>query len=172
MAVKFYAPTGRLLPPNKVPDTLSIRGWVDRKGILRLEEMKNPMTASGNEPTTFRLGTWYLSQTRLQLTLHPSHVKAPKWNPAAGSPHTRHNWFICKNKHQHLLSHSLIGASNALIRHVIKLIHKATVIVCDKLVNNNKVILILSLDKNTIKRNVSTLKFIFQLLQRFKISVA
>lgn len=28
------------------------------------------------------------------LTLHPSHVKAPKWKPAAGSPHTRHCWFM------------------------------------------------------------------------------
>lgn len=28
------------------------------------------------------------------LTLHPSHVNAPKWKPAAGSPHTLHSWFI------------------------------------------------------------------------------
>ena len=27
-------------------------------------------------------------------TLHPSQVKAPKWKPAAGSPHTLHSWFI------------------------------------------------------------------------------
>jgi hypothetical protein len=31
------------------------------------------------------------------LTLHPSHVKAPKWKPAAGSPHTLHCWFICEH---------------------------------------------------------------------------
>lgn len=28
------------------------------------------------------------------LTLHPSHVNAPKWYPAAGSPHTLHNGFM------------------------------------------------------------------------------
>lgn len=27
-------------------------------------------------------------------TLQPSQVKAPKWKPAAGSPHTLHCWFI------------------------------------------------------------------------------
>lgn len=32
-----------------------------------------------------------------QLTLQPSHVNAPKWNPAAGSPQTLHVWFICRN---------------------------------------------------------------------------
>lgn len=30
-------------------------------------------------------------------TLQPSQVKAPKWKPAAGSPHTLHSWFICKD---------------------------------------------------------------------------
>jgi hypothetical protein len=44
--------------------------------------------------------------SRLQLTLHPSHVKAPKWNPAAGSPHTRHNWFICKQAPAPLVTQS------------------------------------------------------------------
>lgn len=32
------------------------------------------------------------------LTLQPSHVNAPKWNPAAGSWHTLHSWFICNYK--------------------------------------------------------------------------
>lgn len=32
---------------------------------------------------------------RIFLTLQPSHVNAPKWNPAAGSSHTLHCWFIC-----------------------------------------------------------------------------
>lgn len=36
--------------------------------------------------------------TRVVLTLQPSQVKAPKWNPAAGSPQTLHCWFICKKK--------------------------------------------------------------------------
>jgi hypothetical protein len=49
--------------------------------------------------------------SRLQLTLHPSQVKAPKWNPAAGSPHTRHSWFICKQAP----THNLIRALNALV---------------------------------------------------------
>lgn len=30
------------------------------------------------------------------ITLHPSHVNAPKWNPAAGSPQTLQVWFIWK----------------------------------------------------------------------------
>jgi len=32
------------------------------------------------------------------ITLHPSQVNAPKWKPAAGSPHTRHSWLIWKKK--------------------------------------------------------------------------
>ena len=31
---------------------------------------------------------------QIVVTLHPSQVKAPKWNPAAGSPQTLHCWFI------------------------------------------------------------------------------
>lgn len=33
-----------------------------------------------------------------RLTLQPSQVNAPKWKPAAGSPHTLHCWFICNRK--------------------------------------------------------------------------
>lgn len=53
-------------------------------------------------------GTWNITRfhpavsllTKLRhhlipLTLQPSHVNAPKWNPAAGSSHTLHCWFIC-----------------------------------------------------------------------------
>lgn len=32
------------------------------------------------------------------LTLHPSHVKAPKWKPAAGSPQTLHVWFMARRR--------------------------------------------------------------------------
>jgi hypothetical protein len=53
---------------------------------------------------------------QLQLTLHPSHVKAPKWNPAAGSPHTRHNWFICKQAPAQLVTQSDRGAFHRLRR--------------------------------------------------------
>lgn len=35
-----------------------------------------------------------LLYVRPKKDLQPSHVKAPKWYPAAGSPHTLHNWFI------------------------------------------------------------------------------
>ena len=49
--------------------------------------------------------TLWLLQVRPKKDLQPSHVKAPKWKPAAGSSHTLHNWFcigsnlsICKKK--------------------------------------------------------------------------
>jgi hypothetical protein len=41
-----------------------------------------------------------------------------------------------------------------------KAIYKA-ITICDKSVNNNKII-ILPLGKNTVKKNINTLKFIFQ----------
>lgn len=34
----------------------------------------------------------------LIFTLQPSHVNAPKWKPAAGSPHTLHVWFMLLSK--------------------------------------------------------------------------
>lgn len=39
--------------------------------------------------------TYITSLSFDSLTLQPSHVNAPKWNPAAGSSHTLHCWFIC-----------------------------------------------------------------------------
>ncbi len=35
---------------------------------------------------------------KIYRTLQPSQVKAPKWKPAAFSPHTLHRKFIYKNK--------------------------------------------------------------------------
>ena len=37
--------------------------------------------------------TLWLLQVRPKNDLQPSHVKAPKWKPAAGSSHTLHIWF-------------------------------------------------------------------------------
>ena len=43
---------------------------------------------------------WKRKGKRTEHTLQPSQVKAPKWKPAAGSPHTLHSWFICKGDGQ------------------------------------------------------------------------
>lgn len=42
--------------------------------------------------------------SRWILTLQPSHVKAPKWKPAAGSPQTLQSWFICNKKTRHVVT--------------------------------------------------------------------
>ena len=66
---------------------------------LDVEEKATPLTTSsltrqiGDHPwSRFVAGTH--KNTDRKLTLHPSQVKAPKWKPAAGSPHTLHIWFI------------------------------------------------------------------------------
>jgi hypothetical protein len=49
---------GRPLPPGRFLVLISVRGWVDPRAIVRLEEfdqLKNPMPSSGFEPATFRL---------------------------------------------------------------------------------------------------------------------
>jgi hypothetical protein len=49
---------GRPLPPGRFLVLISVRGWVDLGAIVRLEglrQLKNAMTSSGFEPTTFRL---------------------------------------------------------------------------------------------------------------------
>jgi hypothetical protein len=51
-----YAPAA--LPPGRFLVLISVIGWVDPRGVVRLVglgQLKNPMTSSGIEPTTFRL---------------------------------------------------------------------------------------------------------------------
>jgi hypothetical protein len=59
MAVRLSAlSTGRSLPPERFLVLIYVRDWVDRRVIVRLEELgqlKNPMNSSGIEPVTFRL---------------------------------------------------------------------------------------------------------------------
>jgi hypothetical protein len=53
-----YAPAGRPLSSGKFLILTSVRGWVDYRAIVRLEELgqlRNLMTSSGTEPATFRL---------------------------------------------------------------------------------------------------------------------
>jgi hypothetical protein len=52
-----YVPVGHPLPPRRYLVLISVRGWVDPRAIMRLQELcplKNPMT-SGMEPITFWL---------------------------------------------------------------------------------------------------------------------
>jgi hypothetical protein len=52
-----YAPAA-LYPPGIFLVLNSVRGWVDRRAIVRLEvlgQLKNPITSSGLKPATFRL---------------------------------------------------------------------------------------------------------------------
>jgi hypothetical protein len=49
---------GRPLPPGRFLALLSVRGWVNYRAIVRLEgldQLKNPMSLSGIEPSTIRL---------------------------------------------------------------------------------------------------------------------
>jgi hypothetical protein len=59
MAVRFSGPrAGRPSPPGRFLVLISVRGWVDPRAIVRLEELgqlKNRMTSSGIEPATFWL---------------------------------------------------------------------------------------------------------------------
>jgi len=57
-----------------------------------------PSPLSGYQEYFRYISLYIFSMTlfKTQLTLQPSQVKAPKWKPAAGSPHTLHVWFICK----------------------------------------------------------------------------
>jgi hypothetical protein len=48
---------GRPLPPGSFLALISVRDWVDPKGIVRLEgldQLKSPKTSSEIEPATFR----------------------------------------------------------------------------------------------------------------------
>jgi hypothetical protein len=48
---------GRSLPPGRFLVLISVRGWVYPRPTVRLQglgQLKNPMTSSGIEPTTFR----------------------------------------------------------------------------------------------------------------------
>jgi hypothetical protein len=49
---------GRPLPQGDTLILISVRGWVDPRAIVKLEELgklKNRVTSSGFEPVTFRL---------------------------------------------------------------------------------------------------------------------
>jgi hypothetical protein len=65
-------PLGRFLVP------ISVRGLVDLRVIVRLEELgklKNPMTTSGTEPATFLLVAWCLNQLRYHVPPKLSKLK-------------------------------------------------------------------------------------------------
>jgi hypothetical protein len=63
---------GLPLPPGRYLVLISVRGWVDRRTIVRLEglgQLKDPITSSGLEPATFRLVAWFLNQLRYGVPL-------------------------------------------------------------------------------------------------------
>jgi hypothetical protein len=57
--------TGHPLPPGRFLVLISVRGWINPGTTVELEalgQLKNPMTSSGIEPMTFRLGAQCLNQ--------------------------------------------------------------------------------------------------------------
>jgi hypothetical protein len=67
--------TGRLYPPGNIPGTVSVRGWVDPRAIVRpkgLCQWKIPMTPFEMKPATFRLVVQCLNQLRHRIprTIH------------------------------------------------------------------------------------------------------
>jgi hypothetical protein len=73
MAVKVSAlRSGRPLPPGRFLVLISVRGWVDIRAVVRLEELgqsKNLMTSSGIESATSQLIAQYLNQLRYRIPL-------------------------------------------------------------------------------------------------------
>jgi hypothetical protein len=79
MAVRLSAlRTGCPLTPGKFLVLISVRGWVDLRAKVRLEgvdQLKNAMTLSGNEPATFRLVAQCANQLRYRVpTIIPVHT--------------------------------------------------------------------------------------------------
>ena len=69
--------------------------WNFRKLVLRIVRI---LYLWANLPRWISVKGWKERIWGVLQTLHPSQVKAPKWNPAAFSPHTLHRKFICKLK--------------------------------------------------------------------------
>jgi hypothetical protein len=73
MAVRLSALRGgRHLPPGTFLVLISVRGWVDRKVIVRLEGLGQlkKSTSSGLEPATFRLVAQCLNQLRYPVPIY------------------------------------------------------------------------------------------------------
>jgi hypothetical protein len=71
---KDVSPTdaGLYLPPGKFLVLIPVRGWVDPRVIVRLEELGKlkKSTSSGTRTATFRLVAWRLKPTTLPLAPH------------------------------------------------------------------------------------------------------
>jgi hypothetical protein len=74
-----------LCPPRRFLVFISVRGWVDPRAIVRLEELgqlKNPMISSGFAPATFWLVAQCLNKLRYRVPLAVTVFKSRTANGA------------------------------------------------------------------------------------------
>jgi hypothetical protein len=93
MAVRSALRSGRPIAPWKFLVPISVRGWVDSRAIVRLEELshlKNPMTSSGIKPATS--GLYYSTSTNYATACLCTLLITSLYNQAHFWKYTLQHW--------------------------------------------------------------------------------